>query len=77
MAGGLANHLSNSTQSPASRLWGGPLRYTERTDSALKAFELGMRYIEQLGRQHGRLLDQSPEARRLVESWNAERRFLF
>lgn len=68
--------FSSTEEVPLAYL-GGPLRYTERTDPALKAFELGMRYIEQLAKQHGRLLDQSPEARRLVESWNAERRFLF
>ena len=44
---------------------------------ALKALELGLRYAEQLARQHGKLLDQSAEARRLAETWNAERRFLF
>jgi glycosyltransferase involved in cell wall biosynthesis len=68
--------LSCAEEVPLAYL-GGSLRYTEQTDPALKAFQLGLRFTEQLARQHGRLLDQSPEARRLVKTWNAERRFLF
>lgn len=56
---------------------GGALRYTEPADPALKALELLLRYAEQLARSHGRLIDQSVEARRLADGWNAERRFLF
>jgi len=56
---------------------GGPLRYTTPSDPALKAFELGLRYAEQLARQHGRLLDSSAEARQRLESWKNERKFLF
>jgi Glycosyl transferase family 2. len=56
---------------------GGPLRYTELNDPALKALEVGLRYAERLARQHGKLLDQSAEARHLIEIWSAQRKFLF
>ena len=56
---------------------GGALRYTEPGDPAMKAITLTLRYAEQLAGQHGKLLDQSTEARRLVETWNAERKLLF
>lgn len=56
---------------------GGPLRHTIATDPAMHAFTLGLRYAEQLARQHGRLLDSSTEARNLVEAWNGGRKFLF
>ncbi len=56
---------------------GGPLRHTAAVDPAFHAFTLGLRYAEQLARQHGRLLDQSTEARNLVEAWNGGRKFLF
>jgi glycosyltransferase involved in cell wall biosynthesis len=56
---------------------GGPLRYTKSVDPALRAFRLGLNYAEQLATQHGRLLDGSPEARRLTEGFYGERKFLF
>lgn len=56
---------------------GGALRYTVATDPAMKAFTLGMRYAEQLARQHGCLIEQSSEARRLAAEWKSARRFLF
>jgi glycosyltransferase involved in cell wall biosynthesis len=56
---------------------GGALRYTTRGDPAMKAIEVGMRYAEQLARQHGRLLDQFPEARHSHAATAAERKFLF
>lgn len=56
---------------------GAPLRYTPKSDPALKAFQLALRYAEQLARSHGALLDRSGEARRIAEAGNAERRFLF
>ncbi|MHB1304368.1 MAG: glycosyltransferase family 2 protein [Acidiphilium sp.] len=56
---------------------GGALRYTVVVDPAMKAFTLGMRYAEQLARQHGRLVDHSLEARRLAAEWKSARRFLF
>ena len=59
------------------RYLGGKLRYTTPGDPALRTVTLGLRFVEQLARQHGRLLDQLPEARRLVEAWNGGRKFLF
>jgi len=56
---------------------GGNLCYTVPVDPALRAFRLGLHYVEQLAMQHGRLLDASPEARRLTEGFYAERKFLF
>ncbi len=56
---------------------GGALRHTGATDPALRALQLALRHAEQLARQHGRLLDQSAEARRLVDGWNSARKFLF
>jgi hypothetical protein len=67
---------SEAEEAPLNYL-GGPLRYTQPTDPALKAFELGLRYAEQLARQHGRLVDGSAEARKLLEAWKNERKFLF
>ncbi len=56
---------------------GGTLRYTVSAEPATRALQLALRYAEQLARQHGRVLDQSAEARRLVEGWNSGRKFLF
>jgi hypothetical protein len=56
---------------------GGPLRYWHTADPAFKALQLALRHAEQLAAQHGRLLDESPQARSLVERWNARRDFLF
>ena len=56
---------------------GGALRHTVSAEPAPRALELALRYAEQLARQHGRLLDQSAEARRLVDGWNSTRKFLF
>jgi hypothetical protein len=56
---------------------GGVLRYWEPIDPAYRAFQLGLRYAEDLARQHGRILDASAEARALVNGWNGVRKFLF
>jgi hypothetical protein len=56
---------------------GGPLRYTPAPDPAHRALSLILRFAEALARQHGGLLDQSAEARGLVEGWNGQRRLLF
>jgi hypothetical protein len=56
---------------------GGLLRYTQPTDPALKALSLCLGYAEQLATQYGKLLDDSPQAQKLVEMRNAERKFLF
>lgn len=46
-------------------------------DPAMKTLSLALHYAEQLARQHGALQDRSPEAKQLVNRWNAERKFLF
>ena len=56
---------------------GGDLAYYEPSDPRMKALSNFLHYTEQLARQHGRLLDESPEARALVEAWNTRRDFLF
>ena len=56
---------------------GGPLAYYQPSDPRMKALSGFLNMTEQLARQHGRLLDESPEARVLVEAWNAKRDFLF
>lgn len=43
----------------------------------MKTLSLALHYAEQLARQHGALQDRSPEAKQLVNRWNAERKFLF
>ncbi|WP_319614195.1 glycosyltransferase family 2 protein [Acidiphilium acidophilum] len=56
---------------------GGDLRYTAVSDPGMKTLSLALHYAEQLARQHGALQDRSPEAKQLVNRWNAERKFLF
>lgn len=67
---------SQATEAPLAYL-GGPLSYYQPADPRLKALSGFLHMTEQLARQHGRLLDESREARALVESWNARRDFLF
>lgn len=55
---------------------GGSLCHTRIEDPAMRALMLAVRYTEALARQHGRLIDESTEARALVGLWNAERRLL-
>ena len=43
----------------------------------MKALSAFLHMTERLVRQHGRLLDESPEAHTLVEAWNARRDHLF
>jgi hypothetical protein len=45
--------------------------YSAATDPALKALMRCLRYAELLARRHGRLLDELPELRRLVQDSNA------
>jgi hypothetical protein len=49
---------------------GGALRYTPPIDHRLRAVSGMMRHLEALARRHGRLLDASPEARRLTSEWD-------
>ena len=67
---------SQAVEAPLAYL-GGPLSYYQPSDPRLKALSGFLHMAEQLARQHGRLLDESPEARALVEAWNARREFLF
>ncbi len=59
------------------RYLGGPLKYTTPSSEALKALQLSLRYAEELALQHGRIMNESPEANRLVRSWAAKREHLF
>lgn len=67
---------SVATEAPLTYL-GGPLAYYQPSDPRMKAVSAFLHMTEQLARQHGRLLDESPEARVLVEVWNARRDYLF
>ncbi len=68
--------LNEAIEAPLAYL-GGELRYTQPTDPAMKAAHMFLRFTERVAMQHGRLLDESPQARALVEHWNARREFLF
>jgi hypothetical protein len=56
---------------------GGALRYTPPDDPEMKAVSVFLNFTERLARQHGRLIDESPQARTLVEAWNAKKDFKF
>lgn len=56
---------------------GGELRHTAPSDPAMRALAAALHHAEALARAHGRLLDESAEARGLVARWNGERGFLF
>jgi hypothetical protein len=43
----------------------------------MKAAQCFLQFAERLALQHGRLIDEAPQARALVESWYAKREFLF
>ena len=49
---------------------GGPLRYTGAIDEEMRTVRALVGYLESLATQHGRILDESPEARALVQAWN-------
>ncbi|MDR3506232.1 MAG: glycosyltransferase family 2 protein [Acidocella sp.] len=68
--------LDQAIEAPLDYLGGG-LRYTQPADPAMKAAQMFLSFTERLAVQHGRLLDESPQARALVEAWNAKRDFLF
>ena len=48
---------------------GGPLRYTEAPDELIRAITAMMGHLDMLSRQHGRLLDECPGARKMAEQW--------
>jgi glycosyltransferase involved in cell wall biosynthesis len=56
---------------------GTALRYTPPGDPEMKAISVFLHFTERLARQHGRLIDDSPQARALVEAWNAKKDFKF
>lgn len=56
---------------------GGPLAYFQPADPAMKAAQSFLHFAERLALQHGRLIDEAPHARALVEGWNGKRDFLF
>ncbi len=66
----------NAVEDPLAYL-GGPLQYWQESDPAMQAAQLFLHFAERLAAQHGQLVDQSPQARALVESWNSQRNFLF
>ncbi|MGE4480776.1 glycosyltransferase family 2 protein [Acidocella sp.] len=67
---------SSATEDPLAYL-GGVLAYYQPSDPRLKALSGFLHLAEKLAIQHGKLLDESPQARSLVEGWNARRDFLF
>jgi glycosyltransferase involved in cell wall biosynthesis len=56
---------------------GGPLQYFEAMRPDMKAAQGFLHFAERLARSHGRLIDEAPQAKGLVESWNAKRDFVF
>ena len=48
---------------------GGPLRYTSSGDVAMQAMRQVVNYVEQLALQHGRLLEECPQAKELAMRW--------
>jgi glycosyltransferase involved in cell wall biosynthesis len=67
---------SQAVEAPLAYL-GGPLSYWQPSDPAMKAAATFLRFAERLAAQHGRLIDEAPQARTLVDAWNAKRDFLF
>jgi glycosyltransferase involved in cell wall biosynthesis len=51
---------------------GGPLRYTSSGDVAMQAMRQVVNYVEQLAMQHGRLLEECPQAKALARRWGDE-----
>jgi len=67
---------SQAVEAPLAYL-GGPLSYWQPSDPPMKAAATFLRFAERLAAQHGRLIDEAPQARTLVDAWNAKRDFLF
>ncbi|MDD2704084.1 MAG: glycosyltransferase family 2 protein [Acidocella sp.] len=67
---------SQAVEEPLAYL-GGPLSYWQPSDPAMKAASTFLHFAERLAVQHGRLIDEAPQARTLVDGWNAKRIFLF
>jgi glycosyltransferase involved in cell wall biosynthesis len=68
--------LSEAVEAPLDYL-GGNLKYYEHADPAAKSVRIFLNAVEALAMQHGRLLDELPDAKNLVQNWNNSRRFLF
>jgi hypothetical protein len=68
--------LAEAVEDPLVYL-GGALKYYQYTDPAAKAARIFLHFLEALAMQHGRLLDELPDAKRLVNHWNNQRDFLF
>jgi hypothetical protein len=51
---------------------GGALRYTLPIEPQMKTVQSLLAFVEALATQHGRLLTESAEARRLIELWNRQ-----
>jgi glycosyltransferase involved in cell wall biosynthesis len=56
---------------------GGSLQYWQPSRPEMKALQGFLQFAERLARAHGRLADEAPQAKGLVETWNAKREFLF
>ena len=56
---------------------GGELAYFQPSDPRMKAVSGFLHFTEQLARRHGRLMEESAEARALLEAWNVRRDYLF
>jgi glycosyltransferase involved in cell wall biosynthesis len=56
---------------------GGSLSYWQPSDPAMKAASTFLHFAERLALQHGRLIDEAPQGRHLIEAWNSKRDFLF
>jgi glycosyltransferase involved in cell wall biosynthesis len=48
---------------------GAPLRYTAKNDEAMRAVRCMMGFVDELAKQHGRILDHFAEARLAVRIW--------
>lgn len=53
---------------------GGELRYFRGEDAAMRGARALMGFVEAMARQHGRVLDQVPEARRIEQAWDLPRK---
>jgi glycosyltransferase involved in cell wall biosynthesis len=48
---------------------GGPLKYTPRSDEAMRAVRCLMGFLFEISQRHGQVLDQFPEVRRAIRDW--------
>ena len=68
--------ISDAIEAPLEYL-GGILKYYKCVDQAAKSTSVLLNFLEALSIQHGRLLDELPDAKNLVHKWNGNRHFLF